>query len=83
MMQFHGLQAYIEGDQAVILQADRAPEGFLLDDSGQLEPNPDMSERMRDKALAYAKWGPYLFRTGAYTLPPESAVIRDSSAQGD
>ncbi len=83
VMQFHGLQAYIEGDQAVILQADRAPEGFLLDDTGQLEPNPDMSERMRDKALAYAKWGPYLFRTGAHALPPESGVPEDTPATGD
>lgn len=81
MMQFHGLQAYIEGDQAVILQADQEPGGFILDDTGQLEPNPDMSDQMRDKALAYAKWGPYLFRTGAYTLPPAPAVPSDSPSK--
>lgn len=72
MMQFHGLQAYIEGDGAVILQADRKPLSFHIDAEGQLEPDPDMSKLVRRRALAYAKWGPYLFQTGTYTLPAES-----------
>ncbi len=68
-MQFHGLQAYIEGEQAVILQVDRDPRGFHLLPDGRLEPAPRTSKRMKRKALAYAKWGPWLYRTGAYRLP--------------
>ena len=68
-MQFHGLQAYLEGRQVVILQKDRAPQGFRRMADGALEPFPRMGKKMRRKALAYAKWGPWLLDQRAYRLP--------------
>ncbi len=74
VMQFHGLQALVEDDLAVILQPDRRPEGFRLSPEGELTPFPGMDPVLHRKALAYAQWGPYLFWTRSYRLPDESGA---------
>lgn len=69
VMQFHGLQAFVEGDRAVILQADHEPRAFHLLPSGEFEPLPAEDRKLVYKALAYARFGPWLFENRAYRLP--------------
>jgi phosphoglycerol transferase MdoB-like AlkP superfamily enzyme len=69
MMQFNGLQAYIEEERTVVLLPDQEPRFFEFDPQAQsLLPaafDPDLKRR----ALAYAHWGPLTIRKRAYRLP--------------
>jgi phosphoglycerol transferase MdoB-like AlkP superfamily enzyme len=65
-MQFHELQAYLEGERMVVLQHDLAPRTFRIDATGDMNLLPEGDRMLERKALAYALWGPLTIRNKAY-----------------
>jgi len=68
MMQFHGNQAYMEGDEVVILQQDKEPLQFSYRQKKLLaaeSANPELESR----ALATAIWPMIAYRDKTYRLP--------------
>ncbi len=65
-MQFHELQAYLEGDRMVILRHDLPPASFEIRRSEDVKPIPEGDPTLERKALAHALWGPMTIRDKAY-----------------
>jgi len=66
MMQFHALQAYMEGDRVVVMQADLEPRFFRRVSPGKMRLDTDVDRELEHRALAYALWGPMTIRKKAY-----------------
>lgn len=67
IMQYADAQAYMEGDNVVVLQKDRPPEAFRY--AGQrLIPSEATSEFV-EHSVALANWPWYAYTTGSYCLP--------------
>jgi phosphoglycerol transferase MdoB-like AlkP superfamily enzyme len=69
LMQFHANQAFLQDDRVVVFQPDLEPSSFLLQENGNLEPDPRPDPELVRRALAYALWGPMTIRERAYRLP--------------
>ncbi|MBT1445178.1 LTA synthase family protein [Shewanella sp. JM162201] len=68
LMQYDKNFAYMRGDELVILQPERAPEGFRYQRSdGTLQSAPQ-PEHMQKTALAWALWGSMAYQKGLYRL---------------
>ena len=65
-MQFNALQAYMENDDVVVLQADLPPMSFQLESNGEMVRNTEPNTEIERKALAYSLWGPMMIRLKAY-----------------
>ncbi len=66
MMQFHALQAYVEGDRVVVLQPDMDPTIFRRVSSGKMLLDTTVDPALEQRALAHALWGPMMIRQKAY-----------------
>ncbi len=71
IMQYGGNQAYMQGQQVVILQKGRPPGEYAYRDS-KLTPVPGDPVFMR-KVLAMANWPWQVYRAGSYRLPAGSS----------
>jgi phosphoglycerol transferase MdoB-like AlkP superfamily enzyme len=68
IMQFGGSQAYMKGDQVVILQKGKPPTQFTFENE-QLQPGGAADSALRDEALAYAVWTMDTYHQLSYRLP--------------
>jgi phosphoglycerol transferase MdoB-like AlkP superfamily enzyme len=77
MMQFGKLQAYMEGDQVVVLRPDLPPTTFRADTSGEMMLVAEGNSELERKALAHARWGPMTIENDAYSslLTPEDIEL--------
>jgi phosphoglycerol transferase MdoB-like AlkP superfamily enzyme len=69
MMQFHANQAYIEDQWLIVLQPGQAPASFRRDDAGDWLPDDSAPGELRERALAYAGFGPLMINSRGYRLP--------------
>ncbi|MGI2258493.1 LTA synthase family protein [Shewanella sp. GXUN23E] len=65
MMQYDRNFAYMQGQDLVILQPDREPLGFVLDDSGSLQPKAQ-PESLSRHALGLVLWGSLAYQNMLY-----------------
>ena len=72
MMQGHSLQAYIEDDEVIVLQKNKKPQQYSYDMENGLILLESVDPELRDKALAYATFGPVMIETKAYRLPAQN-----------
>lgn len=68
IMQFHGTQAYMEGDQVAILQKGMPVRQFSFQ-NGHLEPTESADEDLATKALAHASWSSLAYEKSLYRIP--------------
>jgi len=66
VMQFYGLQAYMEGDRVVVLQLDLEPMSFRRISPDRMIPDPQQDDALVQRALAHAHFGPLMIRQNAY-----------------
>jgi hypothetical protein len=74
ILQFNGTQAYMQGDQVVVLRKDLAPEEFTYDGLNLL-PNTDHHPALVELGLAHANWSSIAYEEELYRLP-KSAPVR-------
>ena len=68
MMQSHSIQAYLENDEVIVLQKKKPARQYRYDMREGLRLSADIDPGLRDRALAYATFGPVMIETGAYRL---------------
>jgi len=68
IVQGHSTQAYIENDDVVVLQRNKPPQQYVYNMQDGLQPAPEVNPELRDKALAYATFGPVMIEKQAYRL---------------
>jgi len=68
IMQFGGSQAYMKGDQVVILQKEKPPTQFTYENQ-RLQPGAAEDSALREEALAYAAWTMDTYHRLSYRLP--------------
>lgn len=66
IMQFNGIQAYMEPGRVVVLQPDLPPASFLYGEEMILQPDRSPNSDLERKALAYAAWGPLMIKNHYY-----------------
>jgi phosphoglycerol transferase MdoB-like AlkP superfamily enzyme len=66
LMQFHALQAFMEGDRVVVLQPDLDPRSFRRISASNMILDKNAEAELERKALAYALFGPMMIRKKAY-----------------
>jgi len=72
LMQFNGLQAYMEEGRVVVLQPDLEPMIYRSNAGGEMELIPEGEPALERKALAYSLWGPMTIRNRAYFNYPDT-----------
>ena len=72
MMQGHSIQAYLEDDEVIVLQKNKPPQQYSYDMENGLSLSESVDPALRDKALAYATFGPVMIETSAYRLRAQS-----------
>lgn len=72
IMQFHGTQAYLEGDAVVVLQEGHEPMQFSYRDK-HLVPAEHADPVLESRALANSIWPMLAYRKHAYRLPDQAA----------
>lgn len=65
MMQYDKNFAYMRGRDVVVLQPEKAPTGFVLNDAGRLEPS-EQSRELKQTAQGVALWGSMAYQQGLY-----------------
>lgn len=70
IMQFNGTQAYMEGDELVVLQKD-LPVQHLLFQNRRLIPASQPNPGLTTRALAHAAWSSKAYEELLYSLPGE------------
>jgi len=68
IMQFNGTQAYLAGEEVVVLQKDLPVQHFLFRNRKLIpasQPNPELTTR----ALAHAAWSSKAYEESLYSLP--------------
>ena len=68
IMQFGGSQAYMKGNQVVILQKEKPPAQFTYENQ-RLQPGGAGDGALREEALAYAVWTMDTYHRLSYRLP--------------
>ncbi|OGT22266.1 MAG: hypothetical protein A2V90_07460 [Gammaproteobacteria bacterium RBG_16_57_12] len=71
IMQFNTIQAYMEGEQVVLLRPEMAPETFVYEHNTLTPQRSDASERLIDKALAHALFTKTAYDEQLYRIPSE------------
>ena len=69
IMQYGTNQAYMEGNDVVILQPRKPPMGFIYDAKAQTLTNKSLQPGLSGKALALALWGSLAYQQQLYRLP--------------
>jgi len=67
IMQFNTTQAYMEGDQVIVMQRDQPPKQFRYVDR-RLEPAEDVDAGLKEKALAHSVWSSLAYEQSLYRL---------------
>jgi phosphoglycerol transferase MdoB-like AlkP superfamily enzyme len=73
IMQYNSTQAYMRGDEVVIMEMDKKPALYRRTASGLVpmeSPNPDLIER----ALAYSVWSATAYQERLYHLPQATGL---------
>jgi len=68
MMQGHSIQAYLEDEKVIVLQNKKQPLQYQYDLQNGLHLVPEVDPELRDRALAYATFGPVMIEKRAYRL---------------
>ena len=68
MMQGHSIQAYLEDDNVIVLQNKKQPVQYVYDLQKGLHLVSEVDPDLRDRALAYATFGPVMIEKQAYRL---------------
>ena len=68
IMQGHSTQAYLENDEVIVLQKNKPPQQYIYDMQNGLQLAPNINPELRDKALAYATFGPVMIENKSYRL---------------
>lgn len=68
IMQFNGTQAYMEGDQVVVLQKDRPVRQYLFS-GGRLASEDHVDEELATRAIAHSVWSSIAYQKSLYRLP--------------
>ncbi len=79
IMQFNGIQAYMEGDRVAVLQKDLPLRQFTYRDGRLLETDERNSALIR-RAIAHAAWSSIAYEKSLYRLPQESEKTRWAAA---
>ncbi|ANT69496.1 LTA synthase family protein [Aeromonas hydrophila] len=75
IMQYDKNFALMRGKDVVILQPERAPEGFIYEDATEtLTPAPQPAT-MKDAALGLALWGSLAYQQGLYRTAPDTRTV--------
>ncbi|MDH5621742.1 MAG: sulfatase-like hydrolase/transferase, partial [Gammaproteobacteria bacterium] len=70
IMQFNSTQAYLEGEQLVVLQKDLPVTVFHYED-GQMSESPDGNEALVNRALGHSVWSSLAYEQSLFHLPPK------------
>lgn len=73
IMQYGMNMAYMEGDDVVILQPRKPPQGFTYDAKSQKFAKGFLKPGLSEKALATALWGSLAYQNHLYRLPGRSS----------
>jgi phosphoglycerol transferase MdoB-like AlkP superfamily enzyme len=74
IMQYDKNFALMRGKDVVILQPERAAEGFIYDDASEsLTPAPQ-PDAMKDAALGLVLWGNLAYQQGLYQTAPDDRL---------
>jgi len=73
IMQFNGTQAYMVGDQVVVLQKDLPPQQYTYKD-GRLTESEPYDLKLERRALAHAAWSSMAYEKSLYRLSARGAV---------
>lgn len=68
MMQGHSIQAYIEDSGVIVLQKNMQPKQYSYEVGNGLTLLETIDPGLRDRALAFATFGPVMIETKAYRL---------------
>jgi len=68
IMQFNGTQAYMEGNQVVVLQKDRPVRQYLFS-GGHLAATNHVDEKLATRAIAHSAWSSIAYQKSLYRLP--------------
>ncbi|MGB5720382.1 MAG: LTA synthase family protein [Woeseiaceae bacterium] len=79
IMQFSGIQAYMEGDEVAVLQKDMPVRQFQYRDGHLLEASHDNRALVR-RAIAHAAWSSLAYEKSLYRLPSEDERLTWASA---
>ena len=67
-MQYNNTQAYMRGDEVVVMEMDKDPALYRRTASG-LIPMEDLNPDLIDRALAYSVWSATAYQERLYRLP--------------
>jgi phosphoglycerol transferase MdoB-like AlkP superfamily enzyme len=71
MMQYHQLQAYVEGDWIVVFQPKLEPVVYRFNEEDYMVEAIRWPNGLIDRALAHANFGPMMIRNSSYRLPDQ------------
>jgi phosphoglycerol transferase MdoB-like AlkP superfamily enzyme len=72
IMQFNGAQAYMEGEQVVVLRKELPVSHFRFQ-GGHLAPSPEADPVLTTRALAHAAWSSKAYENSLFRLPVDNA----------
>ncbi len=68
IMQYNSTQAYMRGDDVVVMELEKPPAHYLRTDTG-LQLSGQQDEALINRALAYSLWSTRAYRDNLYRLP--------------
>jgi phosphoglycerol transferase MdoB-like AlkP superfamily enzyme len=75
IMQYNGTQAYMRGNQIVVMRKDLPPEEFTYDGTN-LVPNAVFDPELAELGLAHANWSSMAYEEKLYRLPTTDSKDR-------
>ena len=67
-MQYNGTQAFMEGNQVVVMEMGKIPALYQRTNEG-LAPAHNTNPKLIDRALAYSVWSATAYQQKLYHLP--------------
>ena len=80
IMQFNSKQAYMQGDQVVVLQKGRPAQQYQYDDE-RLVPEQNIDPVLVRRAQAHSIWSSDAYENSLYRLPVENQALRIGARQ--
>jgi len=74
IMQFNSTQAYLEGEQLVVLQKDLPATVFHYED-GHMSESSDSDEALVNRALGHSVWSSLAYEQSLFRLPPKDLEL--------
>ncbi|WP_434664506.1 LTA synthase family protein [Aeromonas sp. NJAU223] len=75
LMQYDKNFALMRGNDVVILQPERAPEGYEYDPASQRLTPAAQPDAMKEAALGLVLWGSLAYQQGLYRTAPDSRLV--------